>query len=416
MLACQRLTSICAALACATLIGAVQAAKNYGPGVSDTEIRIGQTMPYSGPLSSYSSIARAQAAYFDKINAEGGVNGRKIRPISLDDGFNPARTVEQTRKLIDEERVLALFGSLGTVTNNAIRNEVNARKIPHVFLLSGASQSADPHSFPWSMGWTPLYQAEARIYAQYLLRANPTAKIAVLYQNDDLGKEYLKGFKDGLGQQAATMIVAETTYAPTDPTVDSQVVALKASGADVLMNFATAKAAAQAIRKAHDIGWKPMQLVSYTSSSVEAVLKPAGVDKALGIVSAGFVKDPADPQWKDDRAMQEWRAWMKTYYPDGNPADVMNVIGYSLAQTMVQVLRQCGNDLSRENVMRQAAGLRRIELPMLLPGIRVDTSARDYMPVKQVQLMRFDGKKWVRFGDILTTEVRSTDVQSAQVK
>jgi len=381
----------------------VHAATTYVPGVSDTEIKIGQTMPYSGPLSSYSSIARAQAAYFDKINAEGGVNGRRIKLISLDDGFNPARTVEQTRKLIDEEQVLALFGSLGTVTNNAIRKDVNARRIPHLFLLSGASQWADPQSFPWSMGWTPLYQAEARIYAQYLLRANPTAKIAVLYQNDDLGKEYLKGFKDGLGQQAAAMIVAEASYAPADPTVDSQVVALKASGADVLMNFATAKAAAQAIRKAHDIGWKPQQLVSYTSSSVEAVLKPAGVDKALGLISAGFVKDPADPQWQDDRAMQEWRAWMKMYYPDGNAADVMNVIGYSLAQTMVQVFKQCGGDLSRENVMRQAAGLRRIELPMLLPGIHVDTSARDYMPVSQVQLMRFDGTKWVRFGAILPT-------------
>ena len=381
----------------------MHAATTYVPGVSDTEIKIGQTMPYSGPLSSYSSIARAQAAYFDKINAEGGVNGRRIKLISLDDGFNPARTVEQTRKLIDEEQVLALFGSLGTVTNNAIRKDVNARRIPHLFLLSGASQWADPQSFPWSMGWTPLYQAEARIYAQYLLRANPTAKIAVLYQNDDLGKEYLKGFKDGLGQQAAAMIVAEASYAPADPTVDSQVVALKASGADVLMNFATAKAAAQAIRKAHDIGWKPQQLVSYTSSSVEAVLKPAGVDKALGLISAGFVKDPADPQWQDDRAMQEWRAWMKMYYPDGNAADVMNVIGYSLAQTMVQVFKQCGGDLSRENVMRQAAGLRRIELPMLLPGIHVDTSARDYMPVSQVQLMRFDGTKWVRFGAILPT-------------
>ena len=365
-------------------------------------------MPYSGPLSSYGTMGKAEAAYFEKINAEGGINGRKIRLISLDDGFNPAKTVEQTRKLLEEEQVLLLFSNLGTVTNNAIRKEVNAKKVPHLFLLSGATQWTDAQHYPWSMGWPPAYQMEAKVYARYLLQTRPQGKVAVLYQNDDHGKEYLKGFRDGLGAHAARMIVTEASYAPSDPTVDSQVVSLQASGADVFMNFATAKTAAQAIRKADDIGWKPLQLLTYTSSSVESVLKPAGVERALGIVSASFLKDPADPQWGNDAAMQDWRAWMKRYYPDGNTADLMNVIGYSMAQTLVQVLKQCGEDLTRENVMRQAANLRRLELPMLLPGMRIDTARDDYAPIEQVQLMRFDGTKWMRFGELYSDHAPPT--------
>ena len=405
----------CAALACLAAIGSAHAAKSYGPGVSDTEIKIGQTMPYSGPLSAYGTIGKAQAAYFEKINAEGGINGRKIKLISLDDGFNPAKTVEQTRKLIEEQQVLLLFSSLGTVTSNAVRKEVNAKKVPQIFLLSGATQWDDPQGYPWSMGWVPAYQMEAKAYARYVLQARPNAKIAVLYQNDDHGKDYLKGFRDGLGAQAKR-IVSEVSYAASDPTVDSQVVMLQASGADVFMNFATAKAAAQAIRKAHDIGWKPLQLLTLTSSSVEAVLKPAGIDRALGIVSASFIKDPADPQWNNDAAMQEWRAWMKRYYPEGNSADMMNVVGYSMAQTLVQVLRQCGGDLTRENVMRQAASLHNLELPMLLPGMRIDTAPNDFAPVEQVQLVRFDGARWVRFGELYAgSATASATAQSSQI-
>jgi branched-chain amino acid transport system substrate-binding protein len=360
-------------------------------------------MPYSGPLSAYGTIGRAEAAYFEKVNAEGGVNGRKIKLISLDDGFNPAKTVEQTRRLIEQDEVLLLFSSLGTLTNNAIRKDVNARGVPQLFLLSGASHWNDAQRFPWTMGWPPAYQLEARAYARYVLQARPNGKVAVLYQNDDLGKDYLAGFKDGLGAQAGRMVVATASYLPSDPTVDSQVMTLHASGADVLVNFATAKAAAQAIRKAHDLGWKPLQLLTYTSSSIEAVLKPAGAGAAVGIVSAGFIKDPTDPQWASDPAMQDWRAWMKRYYPGGNPADFMNVIGYSMAQTLVQVLRQCGEDLTRQNVMRQAASLHELELPMLLPGVRIDTATNDYAPLEQVQLMRFDGATWVRFGQLYST-------------
>jgi branched-chain amino acid transport system substrate-binding protein len=393
--------------------GAACAGNAYGPGVSDTEIKIGQTMPYSGPLSAYGTIGKAEAAYFEKINAEGGINGRKIKLITLDDGFNPAKTVEQTRKLIEDEQVLLLFSSLGTLTNNAIRKDVNAKKVPQLFVLSGAMQWTDVRGYPWSMGWPPAYQMEAKAYARYVLQTRPNARIAVLYQNDDHGKEYLKGFKDGLGTQAARLIVSEASYAPSDPTVDSQVVTLQASSADVFMNFATAKAAAQAIRKAHEIGWKPLQLLTYTSSSVEAVLKPAGVERATGIVSASFLKDPGDAQWNSDAAMQEWRLWMKRYYPDGNTGDVMNAIGYSMAQTLVQVLKQCADDLTRENVMRQAANLRGLELPMLLPGVRVDTASDDYAPIEQVQLVRFDGTKWVRFGDLYSGRTPELSNQSS---
>lgn len=385
-------------LALTLVAGPAAADKRYGPGVTDIEIKIGQTMPYSGPLSGYANIAKAEAAYFEMVNAAGGVNGRKIRLISLDDGFNPAKTIEQTKKLLEQEEVLLLFGSLGTATNSAIHKYVNAKGVPHLFLLSGASKWADPQRFPWTMAWVPAYSAEAKIYARYLLQVKPEAKVAVLYQNDDMGKDYLRGFKDGLGEAAAKMIVSEASYEPAEPTVDSQVFSLKGAGADALVLFATAKAAAQALRKTHDIGWQPLTLVTYTSSSVETVLKPIGLEKVAGIVSSTFVKDPSDPQWGDDAAMREWQAWMRRYYPEGNARDIQNVIGYSLAQTLVQVLKQCGDDLSRESVMREASNLKRLQLPMLLPGIQISTGPYDYLPIEQLQPMRFDGQQWVRFG------------------
>jgi ABC-type branched-subunit amino acid transport system substrate-binding protein len=372
--------------------------------VTDTEIKIGQTYPYSGPLSGYATIAKAEAAYFAKINAEGGINGRKIKLISLDDGFQPPKTVEQTRRLIEEEQVLLLFGSLGTPTNSAIHKYVNAKTVPHIFIASGATKWGDSANYPWTMGWQLAYQPEAKIYAKYILQNKPDAKIAVLYQNDDLGKDYLKGLKDGLGAKAASMIIAETSYEVSEPTVDSQIIALKSSGADTFIAFAAAKAGAQAIRKVHDLGWKPLFILPITTNSVETVLKPAGLEKAVDIISSGIGKDPTDPQWRDDPGAKEWRDWMMKYYPDGNPLEALNVAGYTFAQTFVQVLKQCGDDLTRGNVMRQAANLKNLELPMLLPGIKINTSPTDYFPIEQAQMMRFDGAKWVRFGAVLGHE------------
>jgi branched-chain amino acid transport system substrate-binding protein len=376
------------------------AEKRYGPGVSDTEIKIGQTMPYSGPLSAYATIGRAETAYFDKVNAEGGINGRRIRLISLDDGFNPAKTVEQTRKLIEEEQVLLLFSSLGTAPNSAIHKYVNAKKVPHLFVATGATKWGDPQNFPWTMTWQMPYQIEARIFAKYILQNKPNARIAVLYQNDDFGKDYLKGLKDGLGAKAAGMIVAEATSEASDPSVDSQIVMLRSSGADTLMAFAAPRAQAQAIRKVYDIGWRPLYIIPKVSTSVGAVLTPAGLERSIGIVSLSSTKDPTELRWNDDPGMNEWRAWMKQYYPQGDTTDDNNVYGYLYAQTLVQVLKQCGDDLSRENVMRQAANLKQLTLNLLLPGIALNTGPSDYFPVKQAQMMRFDGKEWVRFGEL----------------
>jgi len=382
--------------------GAALADKKYGPGVTDTEIKIGQTYPYSGPLSGYATIARAETAYFAKINAEGGINGRKINLISLDDGFSPPKTVEQTRRLVEQEEVLFIFGSLGTATNTAIHKYMNAKKVPHIFLATGATKWGDPQNYPWTMGGVQLaYQSEAHIYAKYILLNKPAAKIAVLYQNDDLGKGYLKGLKDGLGAKASQMIVAESSYEAADPTVDSQIVSLQTSGADTFLSITTPKAAGQAIRKVYDMGWKPLYIQALISSSVETVLKPAGLEKSLGIISVAIIKDPTDPQWADDPALKDYQAWMKQYFSDGNIADGLNVAGYTIAQTLVQVLKQCGEDLTRENVMRQAANLKDLALPMLIPGIKVNTSPTDFYPIEQGQMMRFDGKRWVLFGAIL---------------
>ena len=379
----------------------ISADKKYGPGVTDSEIKIGQTMPYSGPLSAYGTIGKAEMAYFDKINAEGGIDGRKIKLLSLDDGYNPAKTVEQTRKLIEEEEVLLLFSSLGTAPNTSIHKYVNAKKVPHLFLATGATKWGDPKNFPWTMSWQMPYQIEARIFAAYILQAKPDAKIAILYQNDDAGKDYVEGLKDGLGSKASVLVVAEATYEVNDPTIDSQVVTLKGSGADTFVSFAAPKAQVQAIRKVHDIGWKPLYIIPKVSSSVGAVLKNAGLEKSVGIVSVSSTKDPTEAQWKDDPAMQEWLAWMKKYYPQGDVSDDNNVYGYLYAQTLVHVLRECGDDLSRENIMRHAASIKNLALPMLLPGISINTGPMDYFPVKQAQMMRFDGKNWVRFGGIM---------------
>lgn len=400
-----KLMSRCVVLAMsAWLILPAWAEKKYGPGVTDTEIKIGQTYPYSGPLSGYATIAKAQAAYFAKINAEGGINGRKIKFISVDDAYQPPKTVEQTRRLIEQEEVLFLFGNLGTPTNSAIHKYVNAKKVPHIFLATGATKWGDPKNYPWTMGWQLAFQTEARIYASYILQNKPDAKIAVLYQNDDMGKDYLKGLKDGLGAKASAMIVAEATYESAEPTVDSQIIALKGSGADTFIGFAAVKAAAQALRKVRDLGWEPLYITPLTASSIETVFRPAGLDKAVGVISIGLQKDVHDPQWSDDPAVKEWRAWMAKYYPDGNLAEGFNVAGYMLAQTLVQVLKQCGDDLTRENVMRQAANLKNLELSMLLPGIKINTGPTDYFPIEQAQMIRFDGAKWVRFGPILGQE------------
>ncbi|MCW5751617.1 MAG: ABC transporter substrate-binding protein [Alphaproteobacteria bacterium] len=377
------------------------AAKKYDPGASDKEILIGQTMPYSGPASAYGTIGKASAAYFAKINDEGGINGRKIKFISLDDGYSPPKTVEQIRKLVEQDEVLFVFNTLGTPPNSAIHNYMNQKKVPQLFVATGATKWGDPKNFPWTMGWQPNYQTEGRIYAKYILKEKPNAKIAVLYQNDDYGKDYLKGFKDGLGEAGQKLIVSEVSYEVTDPTVDSQVVTMKGSGADTFFNITTPKFAAQAIKKAAEIGWKPTHFLNNVSASVASVLRPAGLENSKDIITAAYLKDPTDKQWENDQGYKDWLAWMKKYYPEGDLANSFNVYGYAVTQTLVQVLKQCGDDLTRENVMRQAANLKDIELPMLLPGIKVSTSPTDFYPIESVRLQRFDGKEWVLFGDVI---------------
>jgi branched-chain amino acid transport system substrate-binding protein len=377
------------------------AQKSYAPGVSDSEIKIGQTMPYSGPASSYGTIGRAEAAYLKKINDEGGVNGRKIILISLDDSYSPPKTVEQTRRLVEEEQVLLDFSPLGTPTNSAIQRYLNEHQVPQLFVATGATKWGDPEHFHWTMGWQPAYQTEGRIYAKYILANLPNAKIGILFQNDDYGKDYVKGLKDGLGEKAATMIVREVSYETSDPTIDSQIVSLQASGADVFFNVTIPKFAAQAIRKAYEIGWHPVQFLNSVSNSVAAVLKPAGLAAATGLITVTYGKDPTDPRWQNDQGYHDWLAWMEKYYPDGDKNDVFNVFGYSEAATLVQVLRQCGDDLTRENVMRQAANLKGLALPMLLPGIVINTSPTNYFPIQQEQLARFNGTSWELFGEVV---------------
>ena len=380
-------------------IGA-QAQNKYDTGATDKEIKIGQTMPYSGPASAYGTIGKTEQAYIKMINDQGSVNGRKINLISLDDAYSPPKAVEQVRKLVEQDEVLLLWQTLGTPSNSAIHKYVNQKKIPHLFLATGATKWGDPKNFPWTMGGQPAYQIEATIYARYLLKTKPDAKIAVLYQNDDYGKDLLKGLKDGLGAKAS-MIVAEASYEVADPTVDSQILSLKGSGADTMFTFATPKFAAQSIRKVFDIGWKPLHFVNNVSAQVTSVLIPAGLEKSVGLITASYIKDINDPQWANSPDIKAFQEFMKKYYPDGDPKEYNNAYGYMQGHMLVQTLKQCGNDLTRENVMRQAANLKNVELPMLLPGIKVNTSPTDFFPMDQQQLGKFDGKEWKNFGELI---------------
>jgi branched-chain amino acid transport system substrate-binding protein len=386
-------------VAAAIAVTPAWAQKKYDAGANDQEIKIGGISPYSGPASAYGTIGKSIGAYFDKVNAEGGINGRKIKWISLDDGYNPAKTVEQARKLVEEEEVLFLFNTLGTPPNSAIHRYMNQKKVPQLFVATGATKWGDPKNFPWTMGWQPNYQAESKIYASHILETKPNAKIAVIYQNDDYGKDYLKGFEDGLGDKAKTMIVSKISYEVTDPTIDSQMVTMKASGADVFFNITTPKFAAQAIKKAAEIGWKPVHYLNNVSASVGSVLVPAGLDNAVGLISTQYLKDPTDPQWATDKAYLDWLEYMKKYYPGGDLKDASNVFGYNVAQGVVQVLKQAGDNLTRENIMKQAASMD-FTLPMLLPGVNVKTGPDDFYPIEREQLIRFTGKSWERFGKV----------------
>jgi branched-chain amino acid transport system substrate-binding protein len=378
-----------------------QAQKKYDTGASDTEIKIGNIMPYSGPASAYGTIGKAEAGYFKKINDEGGINGRKINFISVDDGYSPPKAVEMARRLVEQDQVLFVFQSLGTPSNSAIHKYMNAKKVPQLFVATGATKWNDAKNFPWTMGWQPNYQTEAAIYAKHILQTKPDAKIAVLYQNDDYGKDLLKGFEDELGDKAKKMIVAKVSYETSDPTIDSQIVQLQGSGANVFLNVTTPKFAAMAIRKAYDIGWKPVHYVNNVGASIGAVLVPAGLEKSIGLISTAYLKDPLDSAWKDDKGMKEWYAFMAKYYPDGDLKDGGNVFGYAVAQTLVQALKQCGDNLTRENVMKQAANLKDLQLDILLPGIKINTGPTDFAPIQAEQLIRFDGKQWVRFGEVI---------------
>ena len=400
-----RLAAVSAALV--TLVatgGTALAQKKYDTGATDTEIKIGNIMPYSGPASAYGVIGKTEEAYFKKINAEGGINGRKINFITYDDAYSPPKAVEQVRKLVESDEVLVVFNPLGTPSNTAIQKYLNSKKVPQLFVATGATKWNDPKNFPWTMGWQPSYQSEARIYAKFVLKEKPDAKIAVFYQNDDFGKDYLKGLKDGLGSKTS-LIVLEESYEVSEPTIDSHIVKMKASGADVLINITTPKFAAQAIKKAAEIEWKPMHLLTNVSASVGGVIKPAGFENAQGVISAAYAKDGADPQWNNDPGMKKFLAFLEKYYPEGNKIDGSVVYGYGAAQTLVKVLQMCGDDLTRANVMKQAASLKDFEPDTLLPGVKINTSATDFAPISQLQLMRFKGEKWELFGDIMSGDV-----------
>jgi len=384
----------------AIAVSSVAAQKRYDPGASDTEIKIGNIMPYSGPASAYGVIGKTEAAYFNKINAEGGINGRRINFSSYDDAYSPPKTVEQARKLVERDGVLLIFSSLGTSTNTAIHKYMNDKKVPQLFVATGATTKwDDPKHFPWTMGWIPSHQSEGRVFAQYLLKEHPSGKIGILFENDDIGKDYVKGFKDGL--KGRMSIVAELPYEPLDSTIDSQIVALKWAGADIFSDDAIPKFAAQAIKKVAEIGWKPLHLLVSVSNSVGSTLKPAGLEISKGIISTAFAKDPTDPQWQTDPAYKAWVAFMDKYYPDGDQTTTFTVVGYLFAQTLVEVLKQCGDDLTRENIMRQAANLHNLQLGMLLPGIALNTGPFDFAPIKQMQMQRFNGRTWEPFGPIL---------------
>ncbi|WP_375786633.1 ABC transporter substrate-binding protein [Bradyrhizobium sp. Pha-3] len=397
------LTALLSALALIlTSCNVALAQKKYDTGASDTEIKIGNTAPYSGPASAYGVIGRTEAAYFKMINESGGIHGRKITFISYDDNYSPAKTVEQTRKLVEDDEVLLVFGSIGTATNASIRKYMNEKQVPQLFVGSGGSRWNDPKNYPWTMGWQPSYQDEARVYAKYIMKHKPDAKVAVLYQNDDFGKDYLKGLKDAFGDKAS-MIVAEEAYETSEPAIDNHIVKLKAAGADTFISITSPKFAAQAIKKAAEIAWTPLQFVANVSASVGGVMQPAGFENSQGILSASYLKDGADPQWDKDPGMEKFLAFLKKDYPDANKLDGATSYGYAAAQTMAQVLEMCGDDLTRANIMKQAASLKDYVPGTLLPGISVNTSATDFAPIKQLQLMRFKGEKWELFGDIISS-------------
>jgi branched-chain amino acid transport system substrate-binding protein len=381
------------------------AQKEYNAGVTDTEIKLGNIVPYSGPASAFGSVGKVQAAYFKMINDQGGINGRKISYISYDDAYSPPKAVEQARRLAESDEVFAMFAVLGTASNSAVQKYLNSRKIPQLFVVSGATRWNDPKHFPWTMGYLPSYQAEARIYARYILKERPDSKIAVLYQNDDLGRDYLKGLHDGLGEKAA-MILLEEPYEVSQPTVGSSIAKLKSTGADVFINFSTPKFAAQAIKKIAELDWKPQQFVSNVSISMENVIRPAGVENAQGIISAAYVKDPTDPKWDNDPGMIAYHQFLAKYLPEMSRADSSAMTGYNIALTMTEVLKRCGDDLTRANLMKQAAGLKEFEQGSLLPGIKVNTGPDDYAPIEQLQLMRFRGERWDLFGEVLSGEFR----------
>jgi ABC-type branched-subunit amino acid transport system substrate-binding protein len=378
-----------------------QAQKKYDPGATDTEIKIGQTVPFSGPASAYATIGKAQAAYFNMINDQGGVNGRKINLIQYDDAYSPPKAVEQVRKLVESDEVLLTFQIIGTPSNAAVQKYLNAKKVPQLFAATGASKFTDPKNFPWTLGYNPNYFVEGRIYGQYILKNYPNAKVGVLYQNDDLGRDYLNGIKAGLGDKASTMVVAEASYEVSDPTVDSQILKLKSAGADVLFDASTPKFAAQTIKKTAELGWKPVHILDINATSVGAVMQPAGLEASKGVISVNYGKDPLDPTWKDDPGMKRYFDFMAKYYPEGDKNSGFNVYGYGTAQLMVHVLQQCGDDLTRENVLHQATNLKNVQLDLALPGIVGNTTPNDYRVNKQLQMMRFNGERWEMFGPIL---------------
>ena len=395
-----------AVLVAVSFAGAASAQNKYDPGATDTEIKIGNIMPYSGPASAYATIGKTEDAYFRKINAEGGINGRKINFISYDDGYSPPKTVEQARKLVEADEVLLIFNPLGTPGNTAIHKYMNAKKVPQIFVSTGAAKWNDPKNFPWTMGWQPSYQVEARIYAAYILKNFPGKTIGVLYQNDDFGKDYVIGLREGLGDQAGKLILIEASYETSAPTVDSQVVQIKTANPDIFINVATPKFAAQAIKKVAELAWHPVHFLTNVSVSVGGVMKPAGYENDQGILSASYLKDPKDPQWKNDPAMNEWRAFMTKWYPEGDQEDASTTFGYGVAKGLEQVLRQCKDDLTRENVMRQAASLN-FEIGVYLPGTRIKTSPTDFAPLEQLQMMRFKGETWELFGPVMSGEKNS---------
>jgi branched-chain amino acid transport system substrate-binding protein len=389
------------AIAIALSASSAYAQKKYDSGASDTEIRIGQTVPFSGPASAYATIGKSQAAYIKMINDQGGVNGRKVNLIQYDDAYSPPKAVEQVRKLVESDEVLLTFQIIGTPSNAAVQKYLNAKKVPQLFAATGASKFTDPKNFPWTMGFNPNYFVEGRIYGQYILKTYPNAKVGVLYQNDDLGKDYLNGLKAGLGDKAAKMVVAEASYEVSDPTVDSQILKLKDAGADLFFSASTPKQAAQAIKKNAEIGWRPVHIVDINATSVGAVMQPAGLEAGKGVISVNYGKDPLDPAWKDDPGMKKYFDFMAKYYPEGDKNSNFNTYGYATTQLLIHVLQQCGDDLTRENVMKQAASLKDVTTDIALPGIKVNTSPTDYRVNKQLQMMKFNGERWELFGPIL---------------